>query len=203
MMESWSGPRAVLSRAMDIILRDSTLNGLQINFKKCNASYLASKTSQFYKQTLRFLVLPLAALISALPSLKRRGKKPTNYYPFCLPIALLRVCALLCRLAHLAHSIPPTAASLEAFARFDDDVLHCSECSLEIELTPQTWNQAQHGLKHGLHSLTTHAQAAYIAYITLIHPSELAMQRLCDTITVFNGKVACCEQLSVECSQDT
>ena len=29
-------------------------------------------------------------------------------------------------------------------------------------------------------------------------PSELTMQRLCDAIMVFNGKVACCEQLSVE-----
>ena len=34
--------------------------------------------------------------------------------------------------------------------------------------------------------------------ITPIQPSELTMQRLCDAIMVFNGKVACCEQLSVE-----
>ena len=62
-------------------------------------------------------------------------------------IALLRVCASFCRLAHhLAHSIPPTAASLEAFARFDDDVLHCLECALEIELTPRACSQAQLGL---------------------------------------------------------
>ena len=32
-------------------------------------------------------------------------------------IALLRVCASFCRLAHLARSIPPTTASLEAFAK--------------------------------------------------------------------------------------
>ena len=51
-------------------------------------------------------------------------------------IALLRVCASFCRLAHLARSIPPTTASLEAFAKLDDDVLHCLECSVEIELTP-------------------------------------------------------------------
>ena len=47
-----------------------------------------------------------------------------------------------------------------------------------------------------------HAQAAYSASLTTsltpIHPSELTMQRLCDAIMVFNGKVACCEQLSVE-----
>ena len=30
-----SGPRAALSRAMEIIQGDSTLNGLLINFKKC------------------------------------------------------------------------------------------------------------------------------------------------------------------------
>eukprot|EP00731_Ephydatia_muelleri_P017808 Em0010g906a len=85
------------------------------------------------------------------------------------------------RLAHLARSIPPTTASLEAFAKFDDDVLHCLECSVEIELTPR---------------------ASYIASLSMsltpIQPSELTMQRLCDAIMVFNGKVACCEQLSVE-----
>ena len=47
-----------------------------------------------------------------------------------------------------------------------------------------------------------HAQAAYIASLstslTSIQPSELTMQHLCDAIMVFNGKAACCEQLSVE-----
>ena len=120
-------------------------------------------------------------------------------------IALLRVCASFCRLAHLARSIPPTTASLEAFAKFDDDVLHCLECSVEIEQTPRACNQAKLGLKYrglGMRSLAMHAQAAYIASLstslTPIQPSELTMQRLCDAIMVFNGKVASCEQLSVE-----
>ena len=63
-------------------------------------------------------------------------------------IALLRVCASFCRLSHLAHSIPPTTASLEAFAKFDDNVLHSLECSVEIELTPRACNQAKLGLKY-------------------------------------------------------
>ena len=168
-----------------------------------SARYLASRISQSHvaqHRTLRFLVLPLAALISALPRSKR---KPTNYYKLCDPQSAI---ASFCRLAHLARSIPPTAASLEAFARFDDDVLHCLECSLEIELTPQACSQAQLGLKYrglGLCSLNTHAQAAYIASLptslTPIHPSELTMQHLCDAI---NGKVAFCEQLSAESVQD-
>ena len=183
-----------------------------------NARYLASRISQCsilkshvaQHRTLRFLVLPLAAQIFALPSLKRSGRKPTNYYPFCLSFVTLSLRLLFsgyvlhfCRLAHLARSIPPTAASLEAFARFDDDVLHCLECSLEIELTPRACSQAQLGLKYGglgLRSLTTHAQAAYIASLstslTPIHPSELTMQHS------VHGKVACCEQLSVESVQD-
>ena len=53
-----------------------------------------------------------------------------------------------------------------------------------------------------MRSLTTHALAAYTASLstslTPIHPSELTMQHLCDAITVFNEKVACCEQLSAE-----
>ena len=80
---------------------------------------------------------------------------------------------------------------------------------MEIELTPRACSQAQLGLKYGglgLRSLNSHAQAAYIASLstslTPIHPSELTMQHLCDAITVFNGKVACCEQLSVESVQD-
>eukprot|EP00731_Ephydatia_muelleri_P031367 Em0022g881a len=142
-----------------------------------------------------------------------RKRKEANQLLSLLPklcdpqsaIALLRVCASFCRLAHLARSIPPTIASLEAFAKFDDEVLHCLECSVEIELTPRACNQAKLGLKYGglgLRSLAMHAQAAYIASLstslTPIQPSELTMQRLCDAIMVFNGKVACCEQLSVE-----
>ena len=52
--------------------------------------------------------------------------------------------------------------------------------------------------------MAMHAQAAYIASLstslTPIQLSELTMQRLCDAIMVFNGKVACCvsEQLSAE-----
>ena len=38
--------------------------------------------------------------------------------------------------------------------------------------------------------------------LTPIQPSDLTMQRLCDAIMVFNGKVACCEQLSVEHVED-
>eukprot|EP00731_Ephydatia_muelleri_P035300 Em0113g2a len=78
-------------------------------------------------------------------------------------------------------------------------------CTVEIELTPRACNQAKLGLKYGglgLRSLAMHAQAAYIASLstslTPIQPSELTMQRLCDAIMVFNGKVACCEHLSVE-----
>ena len=76
---------------------------------------------------------------------------------------------------------------------------------MEIELTPRACNRAKLGLKYGelgLRSLAMHAQAAYIASLstslTPIQPSELTMQRLCDAIMVFNGKVACCEQLTVE-----
>ena len=69
---------------------DSISNGLLINFKKAN--YLASRITQCsilrfcvaQHQILRFLVLPLAAMISALPLLKGSGRKPTNYYSFCL-----------------------------------------------------------------------------------------------------------------------
>ena len=132
-----------------------------------------------------------------------RKRKEANQLLSLLPklcdpqsaIALLRVCALFCRLAHLARSIPPITASLEAFAKFDDDVLHCLECSVEIELTPRACNQAKLGLKYGglgLRSLAMHAQAAYIASLsslTPIQPSELTMQRLCDAIMVFNGSM--------------
>ena len=138
-----SGPRSALSRAMDIIQGDSTSNGLLINFKKCQL--LSKPDSMLHLEILccstpdlRFLVLPLAAMISALPLLKgsRRKHQLLSLLPkLCDPqsaIALLRVCASLCRLAHLARSIPPTTASLEAFAKFDDDVLHCLECSVGL-----------------------------------------------------------------------
>ncbi|KAL5479454.1 hypothetical protein EMCRGX_G022979 [Ephydatia muelleri] len=184
-----SGPR---SRAMDIIQGDSTSNDFEILGAPIGSHDFCTA---FIERKLK----EANQLLSLLPKL-------------CDPqsaIALLRVCASFCRLAHLARSIPPTTASLEAFAKFDDDVLHCLECSVEIELTPRACNQAKLGLKYeglGLRSLAMHAQAAYIASLstslTPIQPSDLTMQRLCDAIMVFNGKVACCEQLSVEHVED-
>ena len=217
-----SGPRAALSRAMEIIQGDSALNGLQINFKKCQI--LSKQDLSMFHPEIPCCSTPDFEILGApigspdfCTAFIEKKRKEANQLLSLLPklcdpqsaIALLRVCASFCRLAHLARSIPPTAASLEAFARFDDDVLHCLECSLEIELTPRACSQAQLGLKYGglgLRSLTTHAQAVYITSLstslTPIHPSELTMQHLCDAITVFNGKVACCEQLSVASVQD-
>ena len=190
---------------MEIIQGDSALNGLQINFNKCQ---ILSKQdlSMFHPEipccsTSDFEILgaPIGSPDFCTAIIEKK-RKEANQLLSLLPklcdlqsaIALLRVCASFCRLAHLARSIPPTAASLEAFARFDDDVLHCLECSLEIELTPRACSQAQLGLNYGglgLRSLTTHAQAAYISSLstslTPIHPSELTMQHLCDAITVF------------------
>ena len=183
-----SGPRAALSRAMKIIQGDSTLNGLLINFKKCQ---LLSKQdlSMFHPEILccstpdfEILGAPMAVLISALPSLKRK-RKEANQLLYLLP----KLCD------------PQSAIAL--FSRFDD-VLHCLESTLEIELTPQACSQAQLGLKYGglgLCSLTMHAQAAYVASLstslTPICTSERTM--------LFNAKVACCDQLSVEGVQVT
>ena len=186
-----------------------------------SGSYLASRLSQCsilrfcvavaQHQILRLVLLPLATTISALPLSKGSGRKPTillSLLPkLCDPQSALLSsgCVLHSAGWHLARSIPPTTASLVAFAKFDDDVLHCLECSIEIELTPRACNQAKLGLKYGglgLRSLAMHPQAAYIVSLstslTPIQPSELSMHRLCDAIMVFNGKVACCEQLSVE-----
>ena len=207
---------------MEIIQGDSALNGLQINFKKCQI--LSKQDLSMFHPEIPCCSTPDFEILGApigspdfCTAFIEKKRKEANQLLSLLPtlcdpqsaIALLRVCATFCRLAHLARSIPPTAASLETFARFDDDVLHCLECSLEIELTSRACSQAQLGLKYGglgLRSLTTHALAAYIASLstslTPIHPSELTMQHLCDAITVFNGKVACCEQLSVASVQD-
>ena len=147
-----------------------------------SASYLANRISQHsilrfcvaQHQILRFLVLPLAAMISALPLLKGANQLLSLLPRLCDPqsaIALLRVCASFCRLAHLARSIPPITASLEAFAKFDD-VLHSLECSVEIDLTPRACNQAKLGLKYGglgLRSLAMHAQAAYTVHCFLVY----------------------------------
>ena len=133
-----SGPRSALSRAMDIIQGDSTSNGLLINFKKCQ---LLSKQdlSMFHPEILCCSTPDFEILGAPIGShdfctaFTERKQKEANQLLSLLPklcdpqsaIALLRVCASFWRLAHLVRSIPPTTASLEAFAKFDDDVLHC------------------------------------------------------------------------------
>ena len=52
------------------------------------------------------------------------------------------------------------------------------------------------------HPCTSSYIASLSTSLTPIHPSELTVQHHCDAITVFNGKVACCEQLSVESVQE-
>ena len=138
---------------MEIIQGDSTSNDLLINFKKCQ---LLSKQdlSMFHPEILCYstpdfeiLGAPIGShdLCTAFIERKRKEANQLLSLLYVTPqsaIALLRVCASFCRLAHLARSIPPTTASLEAFAKFDD-VLHSLECSVEIELTPRACNQAK------------------------------------------------------------
>ena len=164
---------------MDIIQGDSTSNGLLINFKKCQ---LLSKQGlpMFHPEILccstpdfEILGAPIGSLDFCTAFIERKRKEA---YPFCLsyvtPSLRLLSSGYVLHSAgwhNLAHSIPPTTASLEAFAKLHDDVLHCLECSVEIELTPLACNQAKLGLKYrglGLRSLAMHAQAAYIASLS-------------------------------------
>ena len=112
-----SGPRSALSRAMDIIQRDSTSNGLLINFKKCQ---LLSKQdlSMLHHEILccstpdfEILGAPIGSHDFCTAFIERKRKEANQLLSLlpklCDPqsaIALLRVC----RLAHLARSIPPT-----------------------------------------------------------------------------------------------
>ena len=113
---------------------DGQYNYLASSISQC--SILRSCVAQHH--ILRYLVLPLAALISALPSSKKvEGSQPFTFLlpKLCDPQSAIAL--PFCRLAHLARSIPPSAASLEEFASFDvEGVLHCClECKLEIEST--------------------------------------------------------------------
>ena len=101
-----SGPRAALSRAMDIIQGDSTLNGLHINFQKCQ---LLSKQdlSMFHPEILRcstpdfeILGAPIGSPDFCTAFIEKK-RKEANHLLSLLPklrdpqsgIALLRVCA--------------------------------------------------------------------------------------------------------------
>ena len=146
----YNGPRAI-----EIIQGDSIINGLHINFQKCQ---LLSKQdlSMFHPEILRCSIPDFETLGAPIGSpdfcttFIEKKLKEANHLLSLLPklrdpqsaVALLRSCAFFFRLVHLARSIPSTTRSLEAFARFDDDVLHCLECLLEIELTPQAYNHA-------------------------------------------------------------
>eukprot|EP00731_Ephydatia_muelleri_P001768 Em0001g1768a len=174
---------------MDIIQGDSTSNGLLINFKKCqllskqdlHPEILCCSTPDF-----EILGAPIGSHDFCTAFIERKRKEANQLLSLlpklCDPqsaIALLKVCASFCRLAHLVRTIPPTTASLEAFAKFDDDVLHCLECSVEIELTPQACNQAKLGLKYGgleLRSLAINGQAellhCFLVYVMLTQIAE-------------------------------
>ena len=72
------------------------------------------------------------------------------------------------KLVHLARSTPPSLVA-EALKVYDDDVRQCFSESTSIDTTDKTWLQAQLSLSRGglgLHSLSHHSSAAYIASLS-------------------------------------
>ena len=80
-------------------------------------------------------------------------------------LILLRMCGGYCKLVYLARATPPNLAS-DPLQLFDAEVRECFTLCTVVPVSNLTWQQAQLSLSHGglgLHSVSHHSLAAYIA----------------------------------------
>eukprot|EP00731_Ephydatia_muelleri_P024447 Em0016g718a len=134
-----------------------------------------------------------------------RGPAPTDAIGggwLCDPqvaLLLLRLCGSFCRLVHLARSTPPSLI-VDGLALFDNDVRHCfAECTM-VDTSDAAWQQAQLSLSRGglgLHRLSLHSPAAYIASVVASDCSSPQSKHLLHAIDLFNASVPTTDELTI------
>ena len=106
-------------------------------------------------------------------------------------LVLLRFCGGYCKLVHFARAIPPS------FSQFilqivDQYVQKCFTSCTGVHSSNVAWKQAQLSLSRGglgLHSLSHHAPAAFIASICLSGRGSDSHAHLLQAIEMFNSSV--------------
>ena len=105
---------------------------------------------------------------------------------------LLRMCRGFCKLVHLTQVTPPSLAS-DALVSFDEDVRQCFVLCSAIEVSDTAWKQAQLSLRFGglgLHSLSCHAAAAFIASLPSSGLGQSNNHHLQQAVIAYNSKVS-------------
>ena len=106
-------------------------------------------------------------------------------------LVLLRLCDGYCKLVHLARAVPPSF-SQSVLQIFDQDVQKCFISCTGVHSSNVAWKQAQLSLSRGglgLHSLSHHAPAAFIASISLSGRGFNSHAHLLQAIEMFNSSV--------------
>ncbi|KAL5491653.1 hypothetical protein EMCRGX_G016985 [Ephydatia muelleri] len=109
-------------------------------------------------------------------------------------LSLLCLCGSYCRLVHLARATPSSLAS--SLKLFDEEVRRCFSSCFSIDTTDTAWTQAQLSLGFGglgLHSLSHHSCAAFIASL-----STSGNVHLQQAIIQFNDQVSTSDAITAE-----
>ena len=107
-------------------------------------------------------------------------------------VTLLRMCSSFCRMVHVARVTPPSLVS-DALSSFDEEVKQCFAMCSAINVTDVAWIQAQLGPKFGslgLHSISHHAAAAFIASLSFSGLGSADNIHLQQAVAVFNTQVS-------------
>eukprot|EP00731_Ephydatia_muelleri_P024463 Em0016g734a len=209
-----AGPKQAVAHALSIIQDLGPPLGLHINIAKCelyspcDLRLFPSDMKRFTSPHFEILGAPIGDIIFCgkfvaqkraeaqhlLTQLEKVGSVDPQ-----VALLLLRLCGSFCRLVHLARSTPPSLI-VDGLALFDNDVRHCfAECTM-VDTSDAAWQQAQLSLSRGglgLHRLSLHSPAAYIASVVASDCSSPQSKHLLHAIDLFNASVPTTDELTI------
>ena len=210
-----AGPRQAVLRALSIIEDLGPPLGIFINLSKCEL-FSRSDISMF----------PPVMKASHVPHLDILGT-PIGDYLFCtgffaakraeltkllsmledvsdidpqVAFNLLRLCSGFCKMVHLARSTSPSVAA-DSLKILDLDLRCCFSKCLSLDLTEAAWCQSQLSLRFGgfgLHSLSHHSSADFIASFCSSGFATADNHHLIHAVNTFNSLVSTSDAISPE-----
>ena len=210
-----AGPRSAVLQALSIIQEFGPPNGLIVNFPKCeifskrDVSPFPPEMNRSTHPNIFILGIPIGdmAFCSTFISEKHEEAKAlllkledVSAVDPHVAYSLLRQCERFCKLAHLACGTSPSQA-ISALEAFDHDIRATFSKCIAVDTSNQAWQQAELSLGRGglgMHSLSRHSPAAYIASLSSSGAGPLSQEHLIHAVELFNPLVPLSEAVSIE-----
>ena len=201
-----AGPSSHVRKALGLLIELGPPLGLHVNIKKCEVfssgclTHFPMEMKQSSKPNLEILGIPIGDSVFCRAVLDRKRSEAgvllkrlddVGQVDPQVALVLLRLCGGYCKLVHLARAVPPSF-SQSVLQLFDQNVQKCYTSCTGVHPSIAAWKQAQLSLSRGglgLHSLSHHAPAAFIASLCFSGLGSNSHVYLLQSLEIFNSSV--------------